>query len=105
MRISMAYCRTSPDANEALAWLLAQRETPHTTIGTTGERLGDASFGTQRNAGLFFMRGNAIVQMLSTGRERAPLPNFAREMDDRIKRLPQRTPDRQVVREDEKVST
>lgn len=106
LRISMAYCHTSIDARETLAWLLAQRETPHATIETTGEPLGEAAFMARLNAGLFFVRGNALVQMLSTGRERAPLPTFARDMDNRIKKLPQRTPDPQTIRrQEEKVST
>jgi hypothetical protein len=86
-RVSVAWSRTASDARQVMAWLMTRCSDPlKPMLGPAGQRLGDVAFTSARMRGIYLVRGNVFVRVVSIGRAPASAEPLARGTDAAILR-------------------
>jgi hypothetical protein len=80
--ISIAECESGLNAREALAWLLAQTDALPAMPADITEP-GGMAFRTRGNAALHYVRGNALVRIVNSGKVRVPFERISDALDRR----------------------
>jgi len=91
VRVCLGSAGTPSQAQDALAWVLAQSAVRLSLLREGGKPVvGDVGFAGPREASVFFVRGNALAWLSNTGREPASLLPLATTVDIAVSRAARR---------------
>jgi hypothetical protein len=88
LRIAVGFSRTPPDAQQALAWLMARNGRVRSELRSRRQgKLGDAAFASPGRTAAYLVRGNVLVHIIGVGPMASSMEAVARRVDRAIRGL------------------